>query len=77
MQVYYTLAKSIEKSYDLNLSNDPFMTVEDLMIIFKHYDYQVSLQEVCLSTGLPLKVILEEMKYFEKEKVVKCPSNEH
>ncbi|MDF1696643.1 MAG: hypothetical protein P1U56_12455 [Saprospiraceae bacterium] len=69
---YYTLVKPIENSYDLELTDDAFMTVEDLLLIFKHNDYQVSLQELCLSTGLPVKVLLEEMKYFESEKVVKC-----
>lgn len=72
MQRYYTLAKPIEKPYDLKLTDDPFMTVEDLLLIFKHCDYQVTIQEICLITGLPIKVIVEEMKYFEKEKVVKC-----
>ncbi len=72
MKSYYTLSKSIEKSYDLDLTEAPFMTVEDLLMIFKHYDFQVSLQEICLSTGLPIKVILEEMRYFQKEKVVNC-----
>ena len=72
MKAYYTLANPIEHSYELKLTDDPFMTIEDLMMIFKHYDYQVTLQQFCLSTGLPVKVILEEMKYFEKEKVVKC-----
>jgi hypothetical protein len=69
---YYTLSRAIEKSFDLELTEDPFITVEDLLLIFKNYDYQVTLQEVCLSSGLPIKVILEEMKYFEKEKVIKC-----
>lgn len=72
MRYYYTLTKPVDRSYDLSLTDDPFMTVEDLMLIFKHYDYQVTLQEICLCTGLPIKVILEEMKYFEKEKVIKC-----
>ena len=69
---YFTLARPIDKPYELKLTDDPFMTIEDLMLIFKHNDYQVTLQEICLSTGLPIKVILEEMKYFEKEKVIKC-----
>ena len=72
MKRYYTLLKPIEKSYDLKLTDDPFITVEDLLLIFKHYEYQVTLQEICLCSGLPIKVILEEMKYFEKEKVIKC-----
>ncbi|MEM9549493.1 MAG: hypothetical protein AAGA77_26215 [Bacteroidota bacterium] len=70
LKSYYTLSRPIDKSYDLNLTDDPFMTKEDLLMIFKHYDYQVSMQEICLCTGLPLKIILEEMKYFEKEGVV-------
>lgn len=72
LKSYYTLLKPIDKEYSLDLTDDPFMTIEDLMLIFKHYDYQVSIQEICLCTGLPLKVINEEMKYFEKENVVKC-----
>ncbi len=68
---YYTLSKPIDKKHDLDLTDDPFMTVEDLMLILKHNDFQVTLQEICLATGLPIKIILEEMKYFEKEKVVK------
>jgi len=71
MKRYYTLAKPIDKSYDVALTDDPFMTVEDLMLIFRHNDYQVTMQELILCTGLPIKVIVEEMKYFEKEGVVK------
>lgn len=67
----YTLSRPIEKTYDLDLSNEPFMTLEDLLKIFKHYDYQVSLQELILATGLPMKVIKREMKYFEDEKIIK------
>ena len=72
MSRYYTLVMPIENTYDLKLTDDEFMTVEDLILIFKHNDYQVTLQELCLCTGLPVKVLLEEMKYFEKEKVVRC-----
>lgn len=72
MKIYYTLSRPIERPYDLELTDDAFMTIEDLMLIFKHNEYQVTLQEVCLSTGLPIKIIKEEMKYFEKEKVIKC-----
>lgn len=71
MKAYYTLSKAIDRTYDLNLTDDPFMTIEDLMLIFKHCEYKVSLQDICLCTGLPIKVINEEMKYFEKEGVVR------
>ena len=70
MKAFYTLGRPIDKPYDLKLTDDPFMTVEDLMVIFEHYEYQVTLQELCLVTGLPIKVLIEEMKYFEKEKIV-------
>ena len=60
MSRYYTLVKPIENSYDLKLTDDAFMTVEDLIMIFKHNDYQVTLQELCLCTGLPVKVLLED-----------------
>jgi len=72
LSVYYMLSKPIEKPYDLELTDDAFMTVEDLMLIFKYNDYQVTLQEICLTTGLPIKIINEEMKFFEKENVIKC-----
>ena len=67
----YTLSRPINKDTDIDLSQEPFMTLEDLLKIFKHYDYQVSMQELILITGLPLKVIKREMKYFEKEKIIK------
>lgn len=67
----YTLSRSIDKDYNIDLSSEPFMTLEDLLKIFKHYDYQISMQELILVTGLPLKVIQREMKYFEKENIIK------
>ncbi len=67
----YTLSKPIDKSYNIDLSQEPFMTLEDLLNIFKHCDYKVSMQELILITGLPLKVIKREMKYFEKENIIK------
>jgi len=45
------------------LSNKPFLTVEDILKLFKTYDYSIG-------TGLPISIIQKEMKYFEKEKVI-------
>lgn len=67
----YTLSKPIDKSYNIDLSQEPFMTLEDLLNIFKHCEYKVSMQELVLITGLPLKVIKREMKYFEKQNIIK------
>jgi len=68
---FYTMSKPIDKPFDLEMSEEPFMTLEDLLLIFKHYDYQVTMQELILVTGLPLKVIKREMKHFEDEKIIK------
>jgi predicted DNA-binding transcriptional regulator len=67
----YTLSRPINKNNEIDLSQEPFMTLEDLLKIFKHYDYQVSMQELILVTGLPITVIKREMKYFENEKIIK------
>ncbi|MEE9439310.1 MAG: hypothetical protein V3V14_09950 [Saprospiraceae bacterium] len=69
-KTYYTLKREIVKPYELELSEAPFMTLEDLLTIFKHYDYKIHFQELCLSTGLPVRVLKREMKYFEKEGIV-------
>lgn len=54
----------------LDLSDDPFLTVEDLLQIFEAYDYRVTPQDLIMATGLPLSVIKREMKHFEKEGIL-------
>ncbi|MCX8210348.1 MAG: hypothetical protein OTI34_04840 [Lewinella sp.] len=60
----------IEEIPELNLSNDPFLTVEDLLQIFAVYDYRVTAQQMILATGLPLAVLKRELKYFEDQKII-------
>jgi hypothetical protein len=60
----------IEEVPALNLSNDPFLTVEDLLQIFEAYDYKVTAQQMILATGLPLAVLKRELKYFEAQKII-------
>jgi len=68
---FYGLREPLEKTPpDLELSSDPFLTVEDLLHIFAAYDYRVTAQELIMATGLPLAVIKREMKYFEQQKIV-------
>ena len=55
---------------ELELSPDPFLTVEDLLQIFEMYDYRVTPQDLIMATGLPLSVIKREMKHFEKEGIL-------
>lgn len=67
---FYSLGEPLVEAPDLNLSSDPFLTVEDLLKIFEHYDYRVSAQSLIMATGLPLAVIKREMKYFENQGIV-------
>ena len=41
------------------------------MLLFKHFDYRVSIQDICMATGLPVSVIREEMKHFIKKEIVR------
>ena len=70
LKYYYSLAKPLDKREAPILSEKPFLTVADILTLFKHFDYRMSLQDICIATGLPMNVILREMKYFEKERVV-------
>ncbi|NNE29555.1 MAG: hypothetical protein HKN16_07955 [Saprospiraceae bacterium] len=70
LKYYYSLSNPLDKREGPALSDKPFLTVADILTLFKHFDYRMSLQDICMATRLPMQVILREMKYFEKEKVV-------
>lgn len=67
---YYSLKEPLKDPPALDLSPDPFLTVEDLLKIFKAYDYRVSAQDLIMVTGLPLGVIKREMKHFRKQGII-------
>jgi hypothetical protein len=67
---FYGLNRELIEAPDLNLSPEPFLTVEDLLNIFETYNYRVTPQELIMATGLPLAIIKREMKYFENQKIV-------
>ncbi|MEM9528236.1 MAG: hypothetical protein AAGA31_16605 [Bacteroidota bacterium] len=68
---YYELyAPYEEPSFELSLSEDPFLTLEDLQQIFKAYDHRVSPGDLIIATGLPWKVLAREMTYFQKKGVI-------
>lgn len=67
---FFGLRDPLEEKEGLELSSDPFLTMEDLMAIFKVHDFRVTAQELIVTTGLPLAVIKREMKYFEKKGIV-------
>jgi len=67
---FYELKKEIDSKDLLQLSEKPFISIEDLFTLFKHFEHKMDLQDICVATGLPFKVIKREMKYFEKEGIV-------
>lgn len=67
---YYRLKKANQHRSYPAFSNSPFLTVEDILKIFKTCNYQVSLQDICLATGLPISIIKKEMRFFEKENLI-------
>ena len=67
---FYELKTPIVKEHLIDLSDSPFISIEDLMTLFEHFGYKMTLQDICMATGLPFKVIKEEMKYFQKKGVV-------
>lgn len=67
---FYELKKPIESEDLISLSDKPYISIEDLFTLFEHYDQKMDLQDICVATGLPFKVIKREMKYFEKEGII-------
>lgn len=67
---FFTPSDPVEEAPELELSADPFLTVEDLLKIFETYDYRVTAQQMIMATGLPLAVIKREMKYFESQEIL-------
>ena len=70
MRYYYSLMQPLSEGPYPSLSSDPFLTLGDLMALFKHFDYRLSIQDICLATNLPVAVITTEMKHFIKENIV-------
>ena len=67
---FYELKAPIGKENLINLSDKPFLSIQDLFSLFDHFGHKMTLQDICVATGLPFKVIKKEMKYFQKEGVV-------
>lgn len=70
MKGYYRLVQPLDQRPGPELSKEPFLTVQDILQLFKHYNFNPSLQDLLVATRLPVKVIMREMKYFQKEKIV-------
>jgi len=69
-QYFYSLREEIEEKPAPELSKEVFLTIGDIITLFKHFDFRLSYQKICIATGLPIVIIKEEMDYFIKEKIV-------
>ncbi|THH39967.1 hypothetical protein [Neolewinella litorea] len=68
---HYTLRHPLGEEDDRpTLSPMPFLTVEDLLLLFERYGYRPRDQDLIMATGLPLRMIRREMDYFAKEGVI-------
>lgn len=70
MKGHYALKEPLVEEQIEGISKEPFLTVEDMLLLFKHHDYKLTYQKICMSTGLPVSVIKEELGYFIKEKII-------
>lgn len=67
---FYQLRLPFSPSPAIEFSQDPFLTVEDLLLLFQHKGGRLTIQEMILATRLPLTVLKRELKHFEKEGVI-------
>ncbi|PHI21590.1 hypothetical protein CEQ90_01895 [Lewinellaceae bacterium SD302] len=69
---HFELTRPIKDVDPPELSPEPFLTADDVLKLFKLYDYRLDYQDLIMATGLPLGILQREMKYFVKEKMVKA-----
>lgn len=69
-KAFYSLKHEIKPKEEMPLSDNPYITIEDIISLCKHYDFRLTLQDVCMATGLSVNIIKKEMAYFEKTGVV-------
>ena len=74
---FFSLRDPYVEPPEVAFSPDPFLTMEDLMKLFRAHDGQLTVQQMLLATRLPLKVLRREMKHFEKEGIVEQLSTTH
>lgn len=70
LKSFYSLREPVEEVEIPDLSDEPFLTVEDILLLFKAHDFKLTYQKACISTGLPVSVIKEEFSYFVKQKIM-------
>ena len=70
IKAYFKLNEEIDLRQGPQLSHNPFITTDDLFVLFKHHNYELTLHKICIDTGLPVNVIYKELKRFVKEKII-------
>lgn len=70
LKTYYSLAAPLDQRPAPDLSPEPFLTVQDMLSLFRHFDFRLNPANLVNATGLPVAVLKRELKYFHKEKVV-------
>ena len=70
MKQFFKLKEEIDDRPGPKLSNNPFITTDDLFILFAHHKYELSIHKICIDTGLPVNVIYKELQRFITEKII-------
>lgn len=67
---YFSLSEPIDERPAPALSPEPFLTVEDILTLFKFFNFRLTPQQLVMATGLPVTILKREMKYFQKQKIL-------
>lgn len=70
MKQFFKIKEEIDSRPGPKLSNNPYITTDDLFVLFEHHNYELTLHKVCIDTGLPVNVIYKELQRFVKEKII-------
>ena len=69
-KVHFSLRRPLDRREPPALSAEPFLTVDDIVRLFRHHDFRLTPQDLVTSTRLPANVLQREMKYFQREGIV-------
>lgn len=70
LQGFYSLVAPLDRREPPQLSPEPFLTVDDILKIFRHFDFRLTPQDLITSTRLPAYTLQRELQYFQREGVV-------
>lgn len=69
-QGYFSLVERLDKRMAPKLSEEPFLTVEDILALFRHFEFRLTPLKLIMATGLPITILKREIKYFQKQKIL-------